>query len=152
MINLMAFQPAKCPSNTQFVLLPFPTSWSDLIHPLTQYSGEPTYVRTVSTCYTTLCNSPWFYSSSRPAEGVPPRAAAARVLALPVPDAGGRHGRLPARRPGRQRKARLLHPRLSSKGQQSKEKKAGERLREWRAPWEERPLFLLCFCAGVMYS
>ena len=55
----------------------------------------------------------------RPFEGVPAGAPAARVLGLPLPDARGRDGRLPARRPRRQRQTHLLDPGLSSEGQQS---------------------------------
>ena len=56
----------------------------------------------------------------RPFEGVPAGTPAARVLGLPLPDARGRDGRLPARRPRRQRQTHLLDPGLSSEGQQSK--------------------------------
>ena len=44
----------------------------------------------------------------RPFEGIPPGTSPARVLGLPVPDARGRDGCVPARRSRRERQAYLL--------------------------------------------
>ena len=53
-------------------------------------------------------------------ERISSRVAGAGVFQLPLPDAGRRHERLPARRSRRKRKTRFLNPRLSSQSKQGK--------------------------------